>query len=158
MFIPRSIASAIDKIARQTVGKDWSLYANLLDHWIEIVGPEYAAVSTPVKVTFPHQPHEPRRRGGTLTIKLPKGLVMEFTFKVDSIKQRINNYFGDEIIARIVFEPTHGVPKVKATPTVLDAAVAGELQQKTAGVEQDDLRNALQSFGEAVVTSKPTPY
>src|ERR1700761_8162192 len=92
MFMPRALANAVNQIARQTIGKDWSLYAALLDHWQEIVGMEYAKVTTPVKITFPHQPGASRRSGGTLTAKLPKGLAMEFTFKTEQIKQRINSY------------------------------------------------------------------
>jgi hypothetical protein len=50
MYRPRSIADAVDKVARQSAGKDWGLYANLLGHWAEIVGPDYAKVTTPVKI------------------------------------------------------------------------------------------------------------
>src|SRR5580698_4151357 len=109
MFLPRALANIVDKVARQSVGKDWNLYAALLDHWPEIVGNDYAQVTTPVKMTFPHQPNEPRQRGGTLCVRLPKGLAMEFTFKAEQIRQRINGYFGYDAVAKITFQPVFGV-------------------------------------------------
>src|ERR1700722_6844237 len=61
MFMPSALSKAVERIARRAVGKDWNLYAALLEHLQEIVGAEYARVAAPVKITFPHQPNAPRR-------------------------------------------------------------------------------------------------
>jgi hypothetical protein len=154
MFMPRAIATMVDKVARQSVGKDWGLYAALLDHWQEIVGMDYARVTTPVKITFPHQPTEARRHGGTLSVRLPKGLAMEFSFKAAQIQQRINTYFGYDAIARIQFEPVYGTPKPEAQPPrEPDAAILADIKSSVKSIDNDDLRAALQAFGEAVLTS-----
>lgn len=147
--MPRIIANAINNVARQTIGKDWLLYAALLDHWAEIVGKEYAELTTPVKITFPHQPNEPKRQAGTLVIKLPKGLTMEFSFKSELIRQRINSYFGYEAIARLVLDPmVSNVVKKGFSPP----AVTAEAQRKTAevvkAVPSGELHDALQSLGQ----------
>jgi hypothetical protein len=157
MFMPRTLANLVDKVARASVGKDWSLYAALLEHWPEIVGPDYARVATPVKLVFPHQPLEPRRRNGTLTVRLPKGLAMEFTFKLDRMKQRINDYFGYDAVGKIALDPIFAMPKppskvVKAEP---DAAIMADLNQQTKTVDNDEIRNALVSFGASFVNKKP---
>lgn len=152
--MPRALAKAIDQVARQAVGKDWNIYANLLEHWQEIVGPDYARVTTPVKITFPHQPNEARRSDGTLCIRLPKGLAMEFSFKTDLIRQRINAYFGYSAVGRIVFESVYGaVPETPATPTKADPESLAQLQASTQSVEDENLRAALNSFGEAILKS-----
>lgn len=155
--MPRSVASSIDKIARQTVGKDWSLYAALLEHWQEIVGADYAAHTTPSKITFPYQPNNVRRGSGTLTIRLPKGLAMEFTFKTDQIRQRINSYFGYKAIAKIAFEPVYGEgSKRRNNPRDLSAAEKTILTQTTETIDNKDLATALQSFGEALLKTTAT--
>lgn len=151
--MPRSVATAIDKIARQTVGKDWSLYAALLSHWQEIVGKDYAQHTTPTKITFPHQPGQQHRTGGTLYIRLPKGLSMEFSFKSDQIRQRINSYFGYDAIGKIAFEPIYGTPVVKKTNTELSNEVIGALHETTKSINSEDLQSALQSFGESLFQS-----
>lgn len=154
MFMPRQLSHSVEQIARQSVGKDWGLYAALLDHWQEIVGNDYARVTTPVKIIFPHQPNEARRRNGTMTIRLPKGLAMEFTYKTEQIRQRINNYFGYDAIGRVVFDPVFGLPVRTKTAVVADPVAVSEIQKTVKTIDDNELRDALQSFGEAVLTSK----
>jgi hypothetical protein len=153
MYKPRSLADAVDKVARQTAGKDWGLYANLLDHWAEIVGNEYAGQTTPVKISFPYQPNEAQRKNGILTVRLPKGLAMEFSFKSDLIRQRINNYFGYEVFARIALDPASmPLPQVKIEAKI-DPAALQDIKQKAAIVENSELREALEKFGAAIAGS-----
>ena len=151
MYTPRPLSAAVDKVARQSAGKDWGLYANLLDHWAEIVGTEYARVSTPVKISFPYQPNEARRKNGVLTVRLPKGLTMEFSFKADLIRQRINTYFGYEAFARIALDASTLPPPVikpikKIAPEALQA-----VKDKASSIENNELREALERFGEAML-------
>ncbi len=149
-FIPRTIASAVDKVARQTAGKDWGLYASLLDHWAEIVGTEYARVTTPVKIHFPYQPNEAQRKNGVLTVRLPKGLAMEFSFKADLIRQRINSYFGYEAFARVALDAASlPPPPVKKTATASPEAVKA-IREQASVIENSELREALERFGEAM--------
>ncbi len=157
MFMPRQLNHAVERIAKQAVGKDWGLYAALLDHWQEIVGKEYAGVTTPVKITFPHQPNEARRRNGTLTVRLPKGLAMEFTFKVEAMRQRINSYFGYDAIGKIALDPAFSTPPKKTAAKIADPEALNQIKNDVQTIDSDELRSALQSFGEAVTTSKDHP-
>ena len=153
--MPRIIAKSIDQIARQTIGKDWSLYAALLEHWQEIVGKDYAAVTTPVKISFPHQPGEARRKDGTLYVRLPKGLTMEFTYKNEQIKQRINSYFGYNAIQKIAFEPVFdALPIVKTAEVKADPEALAAIKEDTKVIDNDELRSALEAFGEAVLKTE----
>lgn len=150
--MPRSLSQSIDTIARQSIGKDWGLYATLLDHWAEIVGKEYAENTTPVKITFPHQPQEQRRISGTLTIKLPKGLAMEFTFKNEVVRQRINAYFGYDAIAKITLAPAVIEPPApKRVEKTVDKAQLDKLHQETDVLENKELADSLRSFGETLL-------
>jgi len=157
MFMPRQLSQSVEKVARQAVGKDWGLYAALLDHWQEIVGSDYAQVTTPAKVTFPHQPNEARRRNGTLTVRLPKGLAMEFTYKTEQMRQRINNYFGYDAIGKIAFDPVFGAPpKPKIRPAADPEAISG-IKNNVKVIDNSELRDALQCFGEAILVSNHNP-
>jgi hypothetical protein len=155
MFMPRQLSHSVEQIARQAVGKDWGLYAALLDHWQEIVGADYASVTTPVKITFPHQPNEARRRNGTLTVRLPKGLAMEFTYKTEQMRQRINGYFGYDAIAKINFDPVFGAPPKAEAPSAPDPETISGIKENVKNIDNNELRDALQSFGEAVVRQRP---
>lgn len=154
MFMPRALANIVDQVARRAAGKDWNFYAALLEHWPEIVGSDYARATTPVKLTFPHQPNEPRRCNGNLCIRLPKGLAMEFSFKTDVIRQRINTYFGYAAVARITFDPVYEIPEPVAERVKPNAETLAYMRNAARVVENENLRNALESFGEAIATKK----
>jgi len=149
--MPRALADAVDKVARHLGGKDWGLYASLLDHWTEIVGADYARVSTPVKITFPYQPNEPQRKNGVLTIRLPKGLAMEFSFKADLIRQRVNAYLGYEAFARIALDAAFmPLPEIKIEKQADPEAIKA-IKEKAAAIPNDEVREALEKFGETLL-------
>jgi hypothetical protein len=150
-YRPRSLGDAVDKVARQSAGKDWGLYANLLGHWTEIVGPDYARVTTPVKIAFPYQPNEARRKNGVLTVRLPKGLAMEFSFKSDLIRQRINTYIGYEAFIRLALENSDLPPPVVKPVKKVDPAAIQAVREQAAIVENNELREVLEKFGEAML-------
>ena len=150
----RPIADAVDKIARQSAGKDWGLYASLLSHWTEIVGADYARATTPVKITFPYQPNEPRRKNGVLTVRLPKGLAMEFSFKADLIRQKVNAFFGYDAFARIALDPTGRTTAPAKAPAKLAPETVQAIKNKATAVENADLREALEKFGVALYEKK----
>lgn len=155
MFVPRSVSRAVDQVARKNIGKDWNLYAALLEHWPEIVGESIARVATPVRITFPYQPNEPQRRNGVLCVRLPRGLTMEFTFKSAIVQQRINAYFGYPAIAKIAFEPVFASPPsgAKSLPAPNPAKLAA-LKAKAQEIESEEVRTALESLGATLLAAE----
>ena len=151
MFIPRPLASAVEKVARQSAGKDWGLYANLLDHWAEIVGTDYARVTTPVKISFPYQPQEAQRKNGVLTVRLPKGLAMEFSFKADIVRRRVNAYVGYDAFARIALDAASLPPPLARAGNAPDPRVLNAIKEQASCIENNELRDALEKFGEAML-------
>jgi hypothetical protein len=151
-YKPRTLGDAVDKVARQSAGKDWGLYANLLRHWAEIVGADYARVTTPAKISFPYQPNEAQRKNGVLFVRLPKGLAMEFSFKAEIVRQRINAYIGYEAFARIALESSNQPPTLIRTPKKVDPETLEAFRVTASSVENNELREALEKFGEAILT------
>lgn len=158
MSLPRTLSTTLDHIARKAVGKDWSLYAALLDHWPEIVGQEYAKSASPVKIVFPKgkKPDEKwadKRTDGTLTIRLPQGLAMEFGFSSETLKARINGFFGYPAVGRIALETYYATAPAapEASETPLDPEIKQKIAQSAQGVENEELREVLQQLGESVI-------
>lgn len=161
MRLPRKIHSAINEVAQNTIGKDWQLYSGLLAHWPEIVGQDYAKCTTPVKISFPkgkaagEKFAENQRGNGTLTISLPQGLCMEFSFKSETLRQKINAYFGYPAIGKINLEGTYTkISHKKAPPIPLSADQKKTLDQAGNMFENNELGDALKAFGAALL-SKP---
>ncbi|MGB9153414.1 MAG: hypothetical protein WCD70_10050, partial [Alphaproteobacteria bacterium] len=108
-------------------------------------------VTTPVKITFPFQPQEAHRKNGVLTVRLPKGLAMEFTFKADLIRHRVNAYFGYEAFARIALDAATLPPPPAKNQKPIDPVALTTIKEKASSIENNELRNALESFGEAML-------
>lgn len=160
MRLPRPISTSVDTIAREAVGKDWSLYATLIKHWADIVGQDYAQSTSPDKITFPKgkkagdQWASKNQTGGTLTISLPQGLTMEFSFLTDQIKERINGFFGYPAIEKVVFAPYYTKPEdetAEKPKKQLSQAERADLEKSLKGIENKELREALEALGESVL-------
>ncbi|MDD2325962.1 MAG: DciA family protein, partial [Alphaproteobacteria bacterium] len=161
MKLPRTIATTIDRIAKEAVGKDWGLYAALIDHWTEIVGADYAKQTTPVKITFPRgkKPADQwagRQTGGTLTVKLPQGLAMAFSHQTGIVIQRINGFFGYPAIERIALAPAYGLTGTEPPlpPPPLTPQEKEDLAATIAEVEDSDLKEVLETLGASILSSK----
>jgi len=158
MAFPRTLSLALDKIARDAVGKDWALYASLIEHWREIVGEEYAKSTSPVKITFPKGKKDGdkwagQRAEGTLHIRLPQGLAMSFGFLNETVRSRINAFFGYTAVSRIVLETYYPTsrPLPAQEPAVLSESDKALLSESLKDVENEELREILHQLGESVI-------
>jgi hypothetical protein len=155
MSQPRQLRHAVNQVAAQAIGKDWPLYARLIEHWREIVGDELAESTSPSKIMIAehHAGNRNRHQHGTLHIRLPRGLAMEMQYRVHQITERVNHFFGYEAISRIVLEHDTRQPKPIKTKQI-----AGDLSDQdhvkidamVAGITDPELRAATQSLAEAV--------
>ncbi|MBI1273080.1 MAG: DUF721 domain-containing protein [Alphaproteobacteria bacterium] len=155
MSQPRQLKNAVNQVAGQVIGRDWSLYATLLDNWRDIVGQELAAHTMPVKIVLAGGTPGPRnkRENGTLHIKLPRGLAMEMQYKLHQVQARVNGFFGYDAITRIVLEHDNkpAKPPEQAQPeAALDAQEIERIEQAAAAIADPALREAAAAFGQAV--------
>lgn len=167
MRLPSPLATSVDKLARQTLGREWALYATLLDNWRDIVGEEYALNATPVKIAFPRGAgSKTRPTEGVLHIRLPKGLMMAFSFHLEPIRQRLALCLGTTAISRIVLEPawetattsrassgSGDAARLAAAPP-LSKDRAESLHKAAEGIEDTDMRAALESLGATLLRLK----
>ncbi len=154
MSQPRPLATPIDTLAQKLIGKDWPLYAHLLDHWRDIVGPAFAQTTTPVKIAFPKGKTKllGPRADGVLHIRLPQGAQMEFSFMIPVVKQRIADSFGYPAIDKIVFEPYYPAPTPeKEPPEPLPLPQKEALENSLKDIENNELRDSLLKLGESVI-------
>ena len=162
MRLPRTIASSIDQVARSAIGKDWGLYAALIDHWSEIVGADYAKHTSPVKIVFPRgkQSGEKwaggQKTGGTLTVKLPHGLCMAFTHQTSIIISRINGFFGYPAIERIALAPAYSTDERPASPApvFLSETEKASVTTSVCDIENKELQDALAALGTSVLANQ----
>lgn len=132
--------------------------SRLLTHWEEIAGPDIAAISRPVEVSY--------NRGGmgaTLSILTtgPNAPILEM--QKQGLREKVNATYGYAAIARIRVTQTHATgfaegqvsfdhrpsaPKA-ATP---DPEIRADAQQTARPIADDGLRAALELLGENVLS------
>ena len=145
---PKAIAEFSRQLTKQPLGKRGFAEVSLITHWPEIVGQAQALGSVPLKIAFPRE----ERSGGVLHVRVATGgLATEFQYRKELIISRINGHFGYGAVADLRITQGH-IPvrqpkKSLLTPPVLAPEQEQALQQSLAGVEDDEMREALARLG-----------
>ncbi|MCD9147262.1 DUF721 domain-containing protein [Pseudophaeobacter flagellatus] len=136
--------------------------SRLLTHWEEIAGPDIASIARPVKVGYGRSAF-----GATLTVLTNGANAPILEMQKERLREKVNAVYGYNAISKVWITQTAPTgfsdgqvefkyaPKVKKPLPVdpqaqVDAAAAAE------GVENEDLRAALERLGRNVLTKKKT--
>ncbi|TNJ46289.1 DUF721 domain-containing protein [Phaeobacter sp. B1627] len=137
--------------------------SRLLTHWEEIVGPDLAAMARPVKVGY--------GRGGigaTLTVLTTGAYAPMLEMQKAALREKVNAVYGYNAISKVHITQTaptgfsegqvdfRYAPKKGRTPTEVAPEDAAAVQETATGVENEDLRAALERLGRNVLTRQKT--
>ena len=123
----------------------------LMSDWPAIVGSDIAAFTEPVKISHAH-----KEMGATLTLLTAGARGPILQMQVPKIIERVNTCYGFDAIEKIKFvqtsprshrrrENSHGQPVAEITEEDANNAVLA-----TQGIQNDDLREALESLGRKI--------
>lgn len=123
----------------------------ILSRWGDIVGPEVAAHSEPIRINWPRPVGEDTPEPATLVLRVEGPAALEIQHLSALILERVNRFFGWQAIGRIALRQAplrrRAAPKRPAAPDpALTARIAATLPQ----VDDDDLRQALARLGAAI--------
>lgn len=131
--------------------------SRLLTHWEEIAGPEIAAVSRPVEVSF--------SRGGmgaTLTVLTTGAQAPMLEMQKERLREKVNACYGYQAIRRIRLTQT--APGGLADPAALqqpprdsapvDDRAAAAARASAEGIGDAGLRQALERLGANILSSE----
>ena len=99
----RGFEAAANLVANRvrTVGESRGFaVARLLTHWAEVVGPDIAAQTRPVKISHG------KGFGATLTLLVQGARAPLITMQLDQIRERVNACYGFNAVARITLTQT----------------------------------------------------
>lgn len=133
----------------------------LLTHWNEVVGPETASISRPVKIGY--------GRGGlgaTLTLLTNGANAPMLQAELPKIKNRVNACYGYAAISSIRLTQTAETgfseeqapfqPQKQDAKRPLDPEKAKALDGSVSEVKSDSLRSALAALGQNILTRNNT--
>jgi len=123
----------------------------LVTRWAEIVGPEVAAHSEPLKIQWPRpvqgQPQEP----ATLVLRVEGPMALEIQHASDVILQRVNRFFGWSAVGRLALRQAPLSRRDRSAPSrAPDEKAVAKVAETLSAVEDEQLRAALARLGASI--------
>lgn len=144
---PRAIAEMVERLTRRPLGRRGFAEASLVAQWPTIVGSALGNASLPLKIAFP--PGE--RAGGTLHVRVGSGaLAMQLAHQEPLVLERINRHFGYAAVTRLAIrqgEVARRQPRRTVPPPQVDSAAEAALQARLSGIDDPQLKAALEGLG-----------
>lgn len=154
-------ASGLLKDRIRTAGESRGFaVTRLLTHWADIVGPDLAAVTRPVKIGYGKG-----GMGGTLTLLTTGAMAPVIEMRKEQIREKVNACYGYNAVSRIhltqtassgfaegqaVFAPA---PKPKGPPPV-PPQIRARAHEVAEGIHDEGLRHALEALAQNILTRR----
>jgi hypothetical protein len=112
---PRDISDLAGRLGGKVLRRHGFAQDKLVSQWPELVGPQFAGASLPVKLSFAPG----SKRGGTLTVRIEGPLALHMQHVQDVILDRINSFFGYKAVERLRLVQGEVPPVVSYQPATL---------------------------------------
>ena len=150
----KSLRQCIEPVAKDAFRKRGFAESRLLLEWRHIVGEALG------RVTVPHAVGQPRgeQAGSTLTLHVESAHALEVQHREPEILERIAGYFGYRAVARIALVQAPRLAERRTGPPTtapLSEQSRQSLEALLQGVEDSELKQALQSLGNAALAKRP---
>ena len=155
----RRVSALVDRDIKRLGEKRGFSESRLLTHWAEIAGADIAAICQPVKIGYP--------RGGfgaVLTLLTTGAQAQMLQMQLPRLEERVNACYGYKAISRIMITQTaptgfaDGQAEFAARPKVARPApspeILAEARQKTQGVGDASLRDALERLATNIISKQ----
>ncbi|EAR50496.1 hypothetical protein OG2516_09635 [Oceanicola granulosus HTCC2516] len=130
--------------------------SRLLTQWVETVGPDIAAISRPVEISYGRQ-----GIGATLVLLTTGAHAQMLEMQKPRIEERVNAVYGYRAITRVRITQTAPTgfaegqavfaPAPPPAPRAPDPATVAAARRTTEGVASEELRLALEALGANVL-------
>lgn len=147
---PRALATAVESVTKPIFGRRGLADGAIVRNWEVIVGAAFAAFTAPEKLVFPTG----ARHGGTLHLRVANGgIATQVQHLEPLVIERVNGYFGYGAVAHLHLKQGPVTPPVKTAGDdlpPLDQHEEAELAERLVMVEDDALRQVLESLGRSI--------
>ena len=147
----RTLADWASKAIEPALLRRAGLTVKLLSHWPEIVGPDLAARSRPLRMKWGRRAHIGESAApGTLVIACDGATALRVQHMSEQIADRVNATFGWRAVGRILIEQKPvAVPERIARPSVLSQQRERAIAERASPIEHERLHDALVDLGKA---------
>lgn len=156
----RTSSLLTQKVRRASESRGFA-QSRLLTHWDEVAGADVAAIARPVNVSYGRQ-----GLGATLTLLTTGANAPLLEMQKEQLRAKVNTVYGYNAISRIKITQTAPTgfsegraeftrPKPKPKPEINPEIIAAATKT-TGGIENDDLRSALERLAQNVLIRSKT--
>jgi len=148
----RQLRDVAGKIVGEAFTRQGFASAELVTRWSEIVGPEIATHSEPIKIQWQRQVRSDLggQEPGTLVLRVEGPAAIEIQHLSNVICERVNRFVGWRSVARIALRQAPLRRNQRKTARGSDPAVRAQIAASLPDIADDDLRQALARLGAAV--------
>jgi hypothetical protein len=153
---PRPLSEFLGATLSDSLKTQGFASTEIIARWADIAGPEIAAHSEPMKITWPRANTTGDMDDGvpepaTLVLRVEGPAALEIQHLSAVILERVNRFFGWQAIGRIALRQAPLRRREPPTPPPpLDPEVAARIAASLPAIEDEDLRQALARLGAAI--------
>lgn len=151
-----SLGNVFIPIMKEVMSAEDFIEADVIMHWIDIVGEELAGFCNPLKTRF-----DIKDNTRTLYMEVPVGgFALELRHREDYILEKVNAYFGYKAVHKLNISQNANMKlrgvvckKCKKEEQKLNASEENYLSELTAEIKDEKLREILIKLGKSVILS-----
>jgi hypothetical protein len=147
---PRPLSELLSATLSDVLKAQGFASTEIIARWNDIVGPEIAGHSEPLKINWRRATSEEKPEPATLVLRVEGPAALEIQHLSAVILERVNRFFGWQAIGRIAIRQS---PLRRREPPPLpkfDDAAAARIAETLPDVKDDNLRQALGRLGSAI--------
>lgn len=152
----RPLSESTSRVSSKNFQKKYIALGRLVNQWPEIVGEEFADKAQPIKLNYRKQKNKKIVR---LDIATSAAYSTILAYQKDLILQRIHQIFGNDFITDIKFVAStikEAPPEIKKRRAPLTRAEKNDLSELLEGIEDEEFKKRLKSFGTAFLQDQKT--
>ena len=141
------LADLVGGAVNQAFARQGFAAVEIVTHWEDIVGPELARRSEPMRLSWP-QRDDPDSMG-TLMVRVEGVYAIELQHSTAQVMERVNRYFGWRCVGRIVIRqgPVARKAPKPAAPAEPEPAAVAEIARTLGPFEDKSLGQSIARLG-----------
>jgi hypothetical protein len=146
----RPLADLVGGTLQSIFAKQGFAAVDVVSHWEDIVGPELAARTEPVRLVWPRR--EDPDSSGTLTVRVEGVYALELQHLTPVVIERVNRYFGWACVGRIAIRQGPVTKRARKSPLAPEPSpeAVATIERELGEFEDEELKAALARFGALV--------
>jgi hypothetical protein len=143
------LADLVGQCVNEAFSRQGFAAIEIVTHWEDIVGPELAGRSEPLRLHWPRR--EDPDSVGTLAVRVEGAYAIELQYLAPIVMERVNRYFGWRCVGRIAIRQGPVTRRAVAPPVrEPDAAVVEEIARELGPFEDASLGQSIARLGALV--------